>query len=79
MTTLMWEAVAARIDEVVAWAVTFRSEGLEGSEVYVSDDDDRVVLITHWHDEAAASAANFAPPAGTLAREPRAWRFRRVR
>ncbi|HVF05795.1 MAG TPA: hypothetical protein VNA20_13215 [Frankiaceae bacterium] len=79
MTTLMWEAVAApgRVGEVVAWATALTAEGLAAKEVYVSADD-RVVVIAHWRDKAAADGADLTPPPDTLARAPHAWRFTRV-
>ena len=84
MTTLMWEAVAepGRADEVAAWALALTADGLVGREVYVSADD-RVVLVAHWRDAAAADAAaadpaGLTPPEGTLRRPPHAWRFTRV-
>jgi hypothetical protein len=74
MTTLMWEAVAADVDAVVAWATAFAAAGLAAKEVYVSADD-RVVLITHWTGEPPAA---LTPPAGSLTRDGHAWRFTRV-
>ena len=74
MTTLMWEAVAADTDALVAWARAYDAEGLTGKEVYVSADA-RVVLVTHW---AAEPPEALTPPAGTTQREGHAWRFTRV-
>jgi hypothetical protein len=77
MTTLMWEAVAADVDAVVAWARGYDADGLSAIEAYVSADA-RVVLVTHWRDAAAAAAADLTAPAGSLAREPHAWTFEQV-
>lgn len=70
----MWEAVAADVDAVVAWARDYTADGLEAKEVYVSADD-RVVVITHW---AGDPPETLTPPSGTLRRDAHAWRFRRV-
>ena len=77
MITVMWEAVADpdRIAEVVGWATGLAADGLAGTEVYVSADS-RVVVLAHWRDED--SVADLVAPAGTLRREPHAWRFTRV-
>jgi hypothetical protein len=77
MTTVMWEAVAADLDGLLAWARAYDAEGLAAKEVYVSADD-RVVIVAHWRDEGAADAADLTPPAGTTSRPPHAWRFSRV-
>lgn len=74
MTTLMWEAVAADVDAVVAWATAFEAEGMTAKEVYVSADG-RVVVVSHWSGEPPET---LTPPAGSLAREGHAWRFTRV-
>ena len=76
MTTLMWEAVAADVDALVAWASSYQAVGMHGRETYVSAEG-RVVLITHWRDEAHADAADLTPPPGTTSRDPHVWRFGR--
>ena len=65
----MWEArvLPGLVDELVAWLrvdaweLMTAVDGFEGGELYRSfDGPDRVVLITHWRDEAAL--AEFAGP-----------------
>ena len=77
MTTVMWEAVAADVGALVAWARSLAPDGLLRRETYVSADD-RVVLVTDWRDDAAADAADLTPPPGTCTRPPHVWRFTRV-
>ena len=72
----MWEAVAADVAAVVAWATAYDADGLTGKEVYVSGDD-RVVVIAHWAAEAP-DTLDPPPPAAALSRAPHAWRFTRV-
>jgi len=64
----MWETVADDVGAVLAWARDLAADGLTAKEVYVSDDDARVVVVTHWSGE----------PPETLRAGGRAWRFRRV-
>ena len=72
----MWEAVAADVGAVLAWAAAYDADGLAGKEVYVSADD-RVVVLAHWAGEPPATL-DPPPPAAALRREPHAWRFTRV-
>lgn len=75
MTTLMWEAVAADVEAVLAWARAFEADGMTRKEVYVADAGGRVVVITDW---TADPPGTLTPPSGTLLRDGHAWTFRRV-
>jgi hypothetical protein len=78
----MWEVRAApgRADELVAWVRRTAlpelraAGGLDRVEVFRGDED-RVVVVSVWADEAAALPD---PPPRLVARAPHAWEFERV-
>lgn len=83
MITRMWEARAADADalaEAMLAGLPAGADGYAGGEVYRSlDQPGRVVVVTHWRDEAALAAYAGDVPARLVEGEPRVWHFEPVR
>jgi hypothetical protein len=79
----MWEIRAApgALDDLVDWVFDVAlvaaglRDGYEGSDVFRSDEQDRVVVITRW---AAATADLPEPPEELAARPAYSWDFEPV-
>lgn len=84
MTVRMWEAraVTGALDDLVDWVfdVGLVAAGLHdhyaGGEVFRSDEQDRVVVITRWD---GPSADMPEPPSELVARPAYSWDFEPVR